>query len=73
MSYGCCAVPGDRVGQVDDVEDLGPPKRVICTGRMPVRLGPAPEAPGSGQMASGHQQSGEVAACERAWAWSGSA
>jgi hypothetical protein len=57
----------------DVVEDLGPPKRVICTARMPVRPGPVPEAPGSGQMAPGHQQSGEVAACERAWAWLGSA
>jgi hypothetical protein len=28
------AVPGGRIGQVDDVHDLGPPKRVICTARM---------------------------------------
>jgi hypothetical protein len=28
------ALAGNRVGQVYDVENLGPPKRVICTARM---------------------------------------
>jgi hypothetical protein len=32
-------VPWGGVGQVDDVEDLGPPKRVICTARMSATLG----------------------------------
>jgi hypothetical protein len=31
------AVAGSRVGQVDDVEDLGPPKPVICTHAREVR------------------------------------
>jgi hypothetical protein len=35
------AVPEGRVGQVDDVEDLGPPKRVICTARLEIRLSAA--------------------------------
>jgi hypothetical protein len=32
---------GLRLGDVDDVEGLGPPKRVICRARRQVRLGPA--------------------------------
>jgi hypothetical protein len=27
-------VVGDRLGNVDDLEDLGPPKRVICPARI---------------------------------------
>ncbi len=53
------AVAGAGVGEVDDVEDLGPPKQVICTARMPIRLGicsndhasrPCCERPGPGSI-----------------------
>jgi hypothetical protein len=37
------AVPGHRVGQVDDVEDLGAAEAgVICPARTPMRVGPVP-------------------------------
>jgi hypothetical protein len=29
--------PGRGLRDVDDLQDLGPPKRVICTARMPLR------------------------------------
>jgi hypothetical protein len=46
------AVPEGRVGQVDDVEDLGPPKRVICTARLEIRLSAADEASRDAAMSS---------------------
>jgi hypothetical protein len=38
------AVAGDRVGQVDDVEDFGSPNSVICTARMQGPLGEGTDA-----------------------------
>ena len=47
------AVAGDGVGEVDDIEDLVPPKRVICTARVQVGAGARWEQErGSGDRAS---------------------